>query len=103
MTDDAPTIPKSKPPVYVVAIVLIVGIGVAGVLVKPEQAVAILTFCGSILVALIALLKAQEEVHDAVNSKMDLLLAVVRRSSKAEGVEEGRAAQKAEQEKQEET
>lgn len=36
-----------------------------------------------------------EEVHDAVNSKMDRLLSVVKVASHAEGVIEGKAIEKA--------
>lgn len=39
--------------------------------------------------------KTAESVHDAVNSKMDRLLAVVKTSSHAEGVIEGKAIEKA--------
>lgn len=79
---------------YILAIVSIVGIAVGASAAKPEQAISTLSFCGSVLIALLALLKGQVETHQAVNSKMDLLLSLVASSERAKGLLEGREQQK---------
>lgn len=81
---------------YIVAIVLIAGIALSGVMFRPEQSIAILSFSGSILVALLTILKGQSEVHNAVNSKMDILLKLVEDVARAEGMLAGREVQRRE-------
>jgi ABC-type Fe3+-siderophore transport system permease subunit len=84
--------------VYVVAVVAIAGIGAGASVLAPDQTVPIVAFCGSIIVALIPLMKGQSEVHSTVNSKMDLLIKEVEKSALAKGEATGRRLQKSENE-----
>lgn len=90
--------------VYVLSVVAIVAIGAAASIAATslgaqEQIVPILAFCGSIIIALIPLMKGQSEVHTTVNSKMDLLLAEKEKAALAEGEATGRRLQKHENNK----
>jgi uncharacterized membrane protein len=81
---------------YVTAIVLIFSIGTVAVVLAPEQAVAIMAFCGSVLVSLFTILntvlkgqaelkEAQVQTHDAVNGKMEKMIGVIEESEFAKG------------------
>lgn len=79
---------------YMVSIVAIVTISIVASVFAPEQTASILSFSGAVLVSLLAMLKGQIEVHNAVNSKMDKMMALVGKSERAKGRLEGLAAEK---------
>lgn len=86
---------KSLKPVWgipglVAAIVSITVIATVGAVYSGDQAASILSFCGAIIVALVALIREQKTTHDAVNSKMDRMLIVVEKAKFAEGLKQGR-------------
>lgn len=82
--------------IYIVAIAFIFSLSIVACIVDPERSAVIITFAGSILVAFLAMLKGLVEVHTAVNSKMDMLLAKVAEAQRAAGNKEGREEQKEE-------
>lgn len=75
-----------------IAIVLISLAGLASSLIYPENLPQIISFTGAVIPSLILLLRVEAvkgevvQYHHAVNSKMDALLEVTAKSSKAEGV-----------------
>lgn len=87
-----------KPPRYLLAVVVMAGLGVAGIvlilLVKPVDPVVPLTLLlGSLAPTTIALLTLMQgrETHVLFNSRMDQLLRSEKATSRAEGVIEGEA------------
>ena len=60
---------------------------------EPEQFAAILTALAAVLGAVAVCIKEVREYHRAVNSKMDVLLALTATASRAEGVEAQRLRQ----------
>lgn len=84
--------------VYVLSVVAIAAIGAGASIAAPEQAVPILAFCGSIIVALIPLMKGQSEVNGTVKSQMEILMQQREKAALAEGEATGRRLQKDEHE-----
>jgi len=90
--------PISHSSKYVAAVVIMALIGIVGILVvvglRPAQdntalITLIIGFLAPTTLSLLTFIKA-EETHHSVNSRLDTLLAVERRASRAEGFEEGR-------------
>jgi hypothetical protein len=86
--------------VLIACLVVIVGIAVVGVILRPERTLEIFAFSGTVLASLIAIIKGQSEVHKAVNSQMDKNLEIVAElatlRATVKGIATGRALQKGE-------